>query len=507
MKKKTHDEYVKELKNKNPNIEVIGIYINAKTKIMHRCLIHKNEWEISPNNALKGKGCVECAKEKQKNKLLKTHETYVEQVRKNNPNVIAVEQYVDNKTPILHLCKKHNIKWKILPSNVLRGQGCNKCAKEKIHKYNIKKYETYINELSIKNPSIEVIEDYLGSNVPILHHCLTHDKYWKITPHNALRGDGCKICRKEKIRKIMSKSQIKYTNELFIKNPTVELVDDYINSNTSVLHHCLIHDEYWNCKPYNALKGCGCYKCLTEKISKSNSFTNEEYILILQEKNKDIISLEKYVNIKTPILHKCLIHNYEWITTPSSILQGCGCPKCKIEKISTKIRKTHNEYVSELKIVNPDIIVIENYIDSYTPILHKCLIHNCEWYNSPFNVLSGTGCPQCKESRGERTIRQWLESNNISYVYQKVFDNCKDIRNLPFDFYLPDYNLCIEYDGKQHFEPVEYFGGNDSFKVLQRHDKIKNEYCKQNNILILRIPYYENIKEKLDNFYLFNIVI
>ena len=97
-------------------------------------------------------------------------------------------------------------------------------------------------------------------------------------------------------------------------------------------------------------------------------------------------------------------------------------------------------------------------------------------------------------------IRQWLINNGIEYEYQKSFADCRDKRSLPFDFYLPEYNVCIEYDGKQHYESIEYFGGEESFAYTQRHDEIKNQYCADNNIKLLRIPYFANVEEELNKF-------
>ena len=111
-----------------------------------------------------------------------------------------------------------------------------------------------------------------------------------------------------------------------------------------------------------------------------------------------------------------------------------------------------------------------------SPILHRCLIDGYKWRISPANTLNGRGCPQCNESFGERKTRQWLNSRNIKYIYQKIFKDCKDIKPLPFDFYLPDYNICIEYDGMQHFTPIDYFGGQESFERTVKHDKIKDNF-------------------------------
>lgn len=120
--------------------------------------------------------------------------------------------------------------------------------------------------------------------------------------------------------------------------------------------------------------------------------------------------------------------------------------------------------MQELFIVNPDIEAVEQYINQNTPILHRCKIDGHEWKAAPNNILQGTGCPVCNLSHGERQIRRWLCNNNISYILQKTFEDCKNKKQLPFDFYLPEYNICIEYDGEQHFRPVDFFGGQDEFQ-------------------------------------------
>jgi len=102
-----------------------------------------------------------------------------------------------------------------------------------------------------------------------------------------------------------------------------------------------------------------------------------------------------------------------------------------------------------------------------------------------------------KYTYGEKTIKKILDNLNIKYIYQHKFEKCKDKRELPFDFYLPKYKLCVEYDGKQHFESIEFFGGEKAFKTRQKHDQIKNIFCKDNHINLLRIKYNEKIDEKI----------
>lgn len=118
----------------------------------------------------------------------------------------------------------------------------------------------------------------------------------------------------------------------------------------------------------------------------------------------------------------------------------------------------------------------------------------------PFNLKQNQGCPNCSESRGEKAIRLYLKNNNIEFIQECKFDDCKYKKGLPFDFYIPNYNLCIEFDGRQHFESEDFFGGEESFKLTQKRDKIKNKFCEDNGISLLRIPYYEleNVEEILD---------
>ena len=92
-------------------------------------------------------------------------------------------------------------------------------------------------------------------------------------------------------------------------------------------------------------------------------------------------------------------------------------------------------------------------------------------------------------SVGISKILKFLNDNNISYIREYMFNDCSYIRKLRFDIFVPQYNLCIEYDGEQHYKIVDYFGGLDGFIKTKIRDTIKNEYCKNNNINLVRIPY------------------
>lgn len=426
-KKKTHEEYVNELFQKNPNIEVIGKYISTHTKITHRCKIDEYEWNASPANILRGRGCPKCSK-----RIKRTSVEYINEVFEVNPNIEVLGTYINNATPILHRCKIHNIKWYCSPSSILNGHSCRKCGN---HKLSITK----------------------------------------------------------------SKTLEKYVEDVKIKNPNIEVIGDYINAHTPILHRCLIDGFEWENKPNNILSGNGCPKC-NGKIKKSH----KQYVDEVSKINPDIKVLETYINAKTPILHICTKHNITWSAIPNNILNGCGCELCSNEKISDKNKMSHEQYIEKLNHINPNIIVLDTYINSHTPINHKCLICGNKWKTKPNSILfNKTGCPKCNESKGEREIRLWLDKHNIIYETQKSFDDCRDQRTLPFDFYLSEQNKIIEFDGEQHYKPISFFGGQPGFEKRQKHDIIKDNFCKSKGINLLRIPYNKNIEEELDNF-LFN---
>lgn len=121
-----------------------------------------------------------------------------------------------------------------------------------------------------------------------------------------------------------------------------------------------------------------------------------------------------------------------------------------------------------------------------------------------------TGCKYCldnkkyKFSKGEQRIENFLQDNSYEYIKEYTFDDCRDIGLLPFDFYLTNDNVIIEFDGQHHFTPINFNGISDeealkNFNSTQKHDRMKNDYCKKNNIELIRIPYwdYKNIEEIL----------
>lgn len=171
------------------------------------------------------------------------------------------------------------------------------------------------------------------------------------------------------------------------------------------------------------------------------------------------------------------------------------------------LKKTTIQFIKEANVIHNfkyDYSKVE-YVNNQSKVIIVCKIHG-DFEQVSSSHLSGAGCPHCFESKGEKKISKFLDLNEIEYVRQKKFDDCVGIRyKLPFDFYLPKYRTAIEFDGKQHYEPMEFFGGLEAYNRLKVNDKIKSDYCEDNYIDLIRIRYdqidrvFEILKESLKN--------
>ena len=136
-----------------------------------------------------------------------------------------------------------------------------------------------------------------------------------------------------------------------------------------------------------------------------------------------------------------------------------------------------------------------DYIKANISVIITCPIHG-DFNKTPISHLQGYGCPDCTESKAKNNISKFLEKNNIIYYKQHRFQGCKSLYPLPFDFYIPSTRTCIEFNGIQHFQPVIHFGGVESFERIKINDKIKEDYCEDNYINLIRIRY-----DQIDDIY------
>jgi very-short-patch-repair endonuclease len=214
--------------------------------------------------------------------------------------------------------------------------------------------------------------------------------------------------------------------------------------------------------------------------------------------NKYDYSKVVYANSYTKVEIVCSQHGSFWQRPTHHIDQKQGCMSC-----SGKKKLTTEQFVERANLVhgNKWNYSKATYIDNASKVEIVCIQHG-SFFQIPTAHISGKqGCPKCGRSKGELAIIKILDSLCQKYKIQHTFETCKDKRELKFDFYLPEHNLCIEFDGIQHYKPLVAKYGNQKaiklFEDVKRRDSIKTNYCQDNNIKLLRIAYlqYKNIEE------------
>ena len=255
-------------------------------------------------------------------------------------------------------------------------------------------------------------------------------------------------------------------------------------------------------------------KMRDREINEFGFYTLEKVKQIIEENtNLKLLSTE-YVNCFGKLKLQCECGNifyqsFAYIKDKIRENKQILCLQCTKIITDDSFRLTENE-------INNKILKHFGYqkykiydMNTYTNRREKALfIHNeCgHIFKASLNdIINGRKlCPNCetKYSSGATKIFKYLKNNKIQFETEKTFKDCRNKSLLRFDFYLNKYNTLIEFDGQQHFRPVDFFNGEEGFRLTQLRDNIKNEYCKNNNIPLLRISYKEinNIENILNNF-------
>lgn len=304
----------------------------------------------------------------------------------------------------------------------------------------------------------------------------------------------------------------KLTTEIFIQKASIIHKNKYDYSKTNygksnkdkVTIICPIHGEFYQ-KPNSHLRGCGCHLCSGKHVSNTINFIDKARSIHGELYDYSEV---KYISAINPVTIICPTHG-KYIQRPNSHLNGNGCLKCGFVKTSNALRKTQEEFITEARQTHGNLYDYTNavYVNEHTKLEIICKRHGSFWQSPHLHLhRDSCGCPKCRLSKGEQKIIFFLDSKKIEYISQKSFDDCRNPntgRLLKFDFYIPNKNILIEYDGNQHFicgrKLGNYVSTERDLKNTQWRDSVKSKYAIDNNIELLRIKYTElkNIPEIL----------
>lgn len=233
------------------------------------------------------------------------------------------------------------------------------------------------------------------------------------------------------------------------------------------------------------------------KFFNNNIYTEDNIRLWIELNNKPYTMLSSLIlraSSKTIFL-KCATCGREWATRWNDMQNGKGCIECARIFAGLQRRIPIETVIDVFSEIDATIVDINSYTTTEEKVLVSCNKCGYEWQTNYHHAQRGQSCLKCRGSHGERKIHRYLQSIGVKYIPQKRFEGCVYKKPLPFDFYFPEYNACVEYNGEQHYRPFKHFGGEKDFLETKLRDSIKKDFCKNNDIDLYIIPYweYENI--------------
>lgn len=276
-------------------------------------------------------------------------------------------------------------------------------------------------------------------------------------------------------------------------NSNLEICSLYVGSHSRVHVHCKICGAEFEATPTNLLSGKGCRSCSTLQAAERYRMPHDEFVKRMRKIHPDIMVLSEYVNRKIKVICSCLICGLNWEASPNNLLSGYGCPQCGKERAGLSRRKSNDEFIDEMRSIHPNIQILSPYSDAKSKVECLCLRCGHHFKMTPDHLTNGRcSCPRCKQSRGEERITVWLETHNIPYIPQFRFSELCGVGGglLSYDFYLPEHNILIEFQGQFHDGTVP-FQTNNGLQRQQTHDRLKREFAVAHHIKLLEIWYYE----------------
>lgn len=379
----------------------------------------------------------------------------------------------------------------ITASEFLRGGArCQACRKKeqkakKFKEIKDKLHKKYGDDYTVLDTEYKT----LNTKMRVRHNVCGH--VISVSMHLLLRQPICSFCH----------GGVKSNNKKFMKR-VKELVGDeyvfldpYVNSATKIRVRHNRCGYVYKARPNDFLQGYGrCPKCSNIVHRTIESYKKEIWDLY----GGEYTVLGEYKSRTDEIKIRHNVCGYVWNPPAKSLLNGHGCPMCAhnihltINQLKDKIEE---QYGDEYSILSEDYDNVHSYIE----VKHNKCGHT--WRAKVNNLLYGYGCPYCSQSRGERfvylVLTKDLNLSESNFKYGYVVPDLKYKNSLHFDFWLPQYRVAIEYDGKQHYKSIEFFDKNEPLEVRQERDKIKNQYCKDNGINLIRIPYTYNTLDRV----------
>ena len=441
-----------------------------------------------------------------KNQKLSYDDVIKEMDKRNYILLSDKEEYKSSLSKMRYICPKHRDmgEQQIDLGHLRQGRGCYYCGRERTINAKTKRLDKRYDKNIVESKGLEYIDTRReNGKIYIDYICPNHRELGVQSMYQwymLQKAVGCQYCHGHSLPEW-------YVMKKIVEiNPDIELLEPYENMSKRIKCRCKKHDYISTKSVQEILMGRGCKYCGAEKLSEQHFLTNEEVQRRVSERHPHI-QLIYYdgINSKESIW-LCTKHNKQFKKVLSTMLNAeeSGCDECYKERMRRDFACTTEEFVVRLKQVHPDLELVGEYVNFTTPITIYCSTHDYGFQTTPADILKRVSCcPKSFKTYKEETMCSLIESWGYNIDRQHPFDGCRDINLLKFDCYLIDFNTVIEYDGENHYFPVKY--GTQSWEdavrkheYTKRHDKIKNDFCIENNINLIRVPYFDF--ENMDSF-------
>lgn len=412
-----------------------------------------------------------------------TQSEFIDRAKNSNPHLdFSKAIYVNSKSKIIVICPKHG-KFVVTANSCFKKITCPKCDLEdrknnfikKAKKIHGDKYDYSKVNYTANKKAVEII-------------CPVHGSFMQ-TPSDHLKGWGCSKCSKK--YKPTTEEWVDSVKDLYGGKYDLSKVI-YKDNKTPIEVICPEHGSFYPI-PNNYKKGVsGCPLCNDKLKHDRFSKTTEQFILEAKKIHGDKYDYSKvdYYDKVTPVTIICSIHG-EFMQQPCTHLQGSNCPKCSLEKKAAEQRITKSDFINRANSIHDNFYDYckSDFLNTSDKTCIICPEHG-EFWQFVSNHLRGGGCPKCRNKNQTKLYNRIVEYfPNYKVEYEK---------HLPWlglqslDIYIPAINVGIEYDGLQHYQPVDVFGGESTFVATVKRDEMKNQKCKENGCKLFRMKYDYN---------------
>lgn len=474
------------------------IYENSHRHVLINCPVH-GQFSQPPARHLIGSGCMRCGQRNVAKQLRMSSPEFDERLRHvHGGRILRVGKYTNSKTKLLFRCAACGIERCAYPMNVLKGIGigcrCTNfrrqigdfiCDARRIHG---DKYDYCFVE-------------FRGIHEPVKILCHECGNVFYQTPASHLHSAcGCNKCGRKRsadARTMSAPQFLRKAREVHGSRYQYDL-NSYVNCRTKMRIVCPEHGPFEQV-PFNHMKGHRCNKCGSAITGHKQTLSLDGVKTRLAAVHGNRLQIRgAYKKLSLPVQVLCTACGIQRKARPADLLKGDGIA-CRCSRTYRRNTEMFIAEAIETHGTGRYDYTETRFATVKTPVKIRCNQCGESFEQSPESHLQGCGCPVCAQPRGERDIAAWLKEHGFSFVAQKKFPLCKYYRLLPFDFFLEEHRLLIEYDGAQHHRAVTWFGGENALKLTQLRDARKNAWASSNGYRLIRIRYDEDISEVLES--------